>query len=95
VKIMDVKEAVSIAKNYVSNLFADENISDLGLEEVEFDDRNDQWRVTIGFARPWDKNALSEMMMKGSAFRRSYKVVAINQDGSVASVKDRRLQAVA
>lgn len=91
---MDVKEAVIIAKNYVSNLFSDENISNLGLEEVEFDDKGEQWRVTIGFARPWDKNSLSEVV-KGSTFSRSYKVVAINEDGSVASVKDRRLQRAA
>ncbi len=36
--IMNIKEAVNVAKVYVSDLFTDEQIIDLGLEEVEFDD---------------------------------------------------------
>ena len=27
----------------------------VGLEEVEFDDESDQWLITIGFSRPWDR----------------------------------------
>ena len=34
---MDVKEAVQVAKNYVIELFAEEGIVDVGLEEVDFD----------------------------------------------------------
>ena len=36
---MDVKEAVNTAKAYVAELFANEGLSNLGLEEVEFDYR--------------------------------------------------------
>jgi len=35
---MDVKEAVALAKKYVGEVFAGEPMSDVGLEEVEFDD---------------------------------------------------------
>ena len=52
---MDVKEAVAYAKRYVLELFADENVTNIGLEEVEFDDRVNEWCVTIGFSRPWDE----------------------------------------
>ena len=52
---MDVKDAVNAAKTYVAQLFADEGLSNLGLEEVEFDDGSGAWRVTVGFSRPWDR----------------------------------------
>ena len=35
---MDVKEAVAIAKRHVSHIFSEERITNLGLEEVEFDE---------------------------------------------------------
>ena len=34
---MDVKEAAQVAKTYVRDLFMDEGISDVGLEEIECD----------------------------------------------------------
>ena len=50
---MDVKEAVRAAKEYVVDLFDGEEIDYVGLEEVEFDHESDQWKITIGFSRPW------------------------------------------
>lgn len=51
---MDVKEAVRMARKYTAELFADDGIENLGLEEVVFDDEEKAWKVTIGFSRPWD-----------------------------------------
>ncbi len=88
---MDVKEAVDLAKKYVIDLFANEGIVNLGLEEVEFDDSDGVWNVTIGFSRPWDKltgglAALAQV----HASSRSYKVVRIHdQSRRVLSVKNR------
>ena len=39
---MDVKEAVQVEKNYVIELFAEEGIVDVGLEEA-FDLHTSQW----------------------------------------------------
>jgi len=36
---MDVKEAVARAKTYLAELYSDERISNVGLEEVELDDQ--------------------------------------------------------
>jgi hypothetical protein len=47
-----IKEAVALAKAHIVDLFSDENISQIGLEEVEFDSEAREWKVTIGFARP-------------------------------------------
>ena len=85
---MDVKEAVRTAREYIVDLYQEEDVSNVGLEEVVFDDAADEWRITIGFARPWDlQNALRRI---GEA--RSYKAVCISdKSGKVTSVKDRLL----
>jgi hypothetical protein len=87
--VMDVKEAVRIAKAYIVDLFASEQIKNLGLEEVEFDEHKGVWFVTIGFARPWENAGF--LASAGLAEPRSYKVLRIsNEDGRVISVKDRK-----
>lgn len=92
---MDVKEAVGIAKKYVTDLFADETITHTGLEEVMFDELSGDWKVTIGFAPHWNHfNALTATLFDGRPDRhhRSYKVVRISdRDGRVISLTDRLL----
>ncbi|HWA23561.1 MAG TPA: hypothetical protein VG735_14295 [Caulobacterales bacterium] len=79
---MDVKTAVALAKDYIKQIFAEEGIGDLGLEEVMFDDRQGVWQITLGFSRAWDRNPVLPP-------RREYKVVAVAEDGKVLSVKHR------
>ncbi len=89
---MNVKEAVSAAKGFIQDLFADEGITDIGLEEVEFDEPEDEWRVTIGFTRPWDKAGGIATFASPTNPRRTYKVVHISgETGKVASVKNRMI----
>lgn len=90
---MDVKEAVSLAKQHIGYLFSEERITNLGLEEVEYDDQTDIWSVTLGFSRPWDapRNILSAL---GQEIQppRTYKIVRIgDKDQRVLSVKNREL----
>jgi hypothetical protein len=91
---MDVKEAVRRAKEYLDDLFEAEQIANVGLEEVVFEDISNSWKVTIGFSRPWDhKNALTAALGNGGPAR-SYKVLRINDDdGRVESLTDRLLKA--
>jgi hypothetical protein len=94
---MDVKQVVNMAKDYVMDLFANEGIFDLGLEEVEFDESAKSWNVTIGFSRPWDKPGSGTIAEKLAAIadrtaspRRSYKVVRIHDvSGRVFALKNR------
>ncbi len=88
---LDMKEAAVLAKGYIADLFAPEEITNIGLEEIEFDLETGHWRVTVGFSRPWDriknKTVASSLGYPRSA--RSYKVVSIKDDTSnVESVKD-------
>ena len=91
---MDVKEAVRTAKEYLSDLFEAEQIMNVGLEEVVFENVSNSWRVTIGFSRPWDqKNVLATALGEGRPTR-SYKVLCINDgSGEVESLTDRLLKA--
>ena len=83
---MEPKQAVAIAKSHVMELFADESIRNLGLEEIE--SNGIYWNVTIGFSRPWDVGVNSVL---GNSDR-AYKVIRINRNnGCVISVKDRNL----
>src|SRR5690606_20179899 len=45
---VEVQEAIRRAKEYVLDVFRDEEPTNVGLEEVEFDDRDNVWNVTIG-----------------------------------------------
>ena len=88
---MDVKEATNKAREYVSEVFAGEEISQLGLEEVVHDPDAKQWRITFGFARPWDRQNTVAVNM-GLKTSRAYKVVSIDDDsGSVIGLVDRLL----
>ena len=64
---MDVKAVAQRAKTYVVDLFDDEEISNVGLEEVEFDDSLDKWIVTIGFSRTVGPQELFELSVRGGS----------------------------
>lgn len=90
---MDAREAVSYAKRYVSELFAEENIGEVALEEIDYDYEEDEWKVTIGFTRPWASPKTSGHIGFELPANRAYKQVRMNEDGSkVLSVRDRILQ---
>ena len=83
---MGPKDAVRIAKKHVIDLFGDEGIDQVGLEEIESD--GSLWKITIGFSRNWNLSIGS--VLGGSG--RSYKVLMIGKEnGEVLSVKDRNL----
>ena len=84
---MDVKQAVAAAKQHVAELFANEGLTDLGLEEVDYDDARDEWLITVGFARPWDVAGLARILE--SVPRRTYKITVIDRTGKALSVKNR------
>lgn len=90
---MDVKEAVGTAKEYVADLFADEAITHVGLEEVAFDEVSGDWKVTIGFTPNWSHaSAVLSSVIGPDRHNRSYKVVRIrDHDGRVISLTDRLL----
>ena len=88
---MDVKDAVHKAKEFLVDLLADEDPSNIGLEEVEYDDQERAWLVTLGFSRPWNstRNTLTSITGE-SAVKRAYRTLKISDEtGKVASIKRR------
>lgn len=94
---MNVKQAVRAAKEHIIDIFDDEQITRIALEEVEFDSATDEWRVTIGFNRPWDANNALASRLTSDLYRdRSFKVVRIKDDnGEVSAIADRMLAPLA
>lgn len=89
---MDVKAAARTAKECVADLFGDEEITQIGVEEVEFDSEAHDWNITIGFVRPWEQYKSFTCALGNRWPARSYKVIRINdKDGHMISVKDRVL----
>ena len=88
---MDVKQAVRTAKKHVGEIFSDEHIANVGLEEVEFDEMNEVWAITIGFSRSWGRPGDVIRALEGD-FARTYKIVRIeDKSGRVQSVRHREV----
>lgn len=88
---MDVKEAARLARDYITDVFAGDEISQLGLEEAVYDADAKQWRITFGFARPWDRQNTMAVNL-GLKTARVYKVISIDDvGGTVVALTDRLL----
>ena len=94
---MDVKEAIAAAKQYVESIYASggEAISNLGLEEVEYDEADERWRITLAFSRPWNTprtraaEVLESLGAAPAAQKRSFKVLTVEKGGRILSMKSR------
>ena len=92
---MEVREATRTAREYISEVFADEDIDEVVLEEVDFDDQSDLWKITVSFLRPRGRMNKFEAAASGypagtATMRRSFKVVNIDDDsGNIVSLKHR------
>jgi hypothetical protein len=88
---LKIEQVVQICKDYVRRVFADEQITNLGLEEIEFDPATEHWRVTLGFSRPWDVSPNALMIIGGKAdIKRDYKVLIVSDKlASVVSIRNR------
>ncbi len=88
---MEANQAVGEAKKHVQSLFGQESITNLGLEEIEFDEANGVWSVTLGFSRQWEmpQNAIAALARQMRP-PRDYKIIRIcDKTGRLLSVKSR------
>ncbi len=100
---MTPTEAIKRAKELVAEYFADDHVSQIGLEEIDFDERDKVWNVTIGFYRPLappqsptgSSIAISAIIAAGMRgdmkdHERIYKVVSIrDKNGELISIRNR------
>ena len=92
---MEVRDAVRIAKEYVTTVFDVEQVRNLGLEEVVFEEEGRVWAITVGFSRPWEQAIAGRDLFREIVERpapRTYKAVRVrDNDGHVVSMTDRFL----
>lgn len=87
--MIDVKAAVQIALNFIAEIYKDENLSDVRLEEV--DSKGTEWWVTVGFRTPDTVAAIAESL--GRKAPRDYKVVKVDSTtGEVIGMAMRQVQ---
>jgi hypothetical protein len=95
---IDIKEAIRKAKAMLADLMEGESYSQLGLEEVKYDDHHDQWVVTLGINRSWDVEKESSGGISASIYgvpttisrqRRTYKKLLLDgKTGALVEMKD-------
>ena len=93
---MDVKDAITTAKRTVAEMFADEHIVNIGLEEVRLDEDDRDWLITVGFSRV-PKMAVGQSFAGIAGYSpnlpRIYKVVKLSKaDGSFVSITNRAVE---
>ncbi|MDE2835709.1 MAG: hypothetical protein OXM02_14495 [Bacteroidota bacterium] len=90
--MIQAKEAVRIAKEYLEDLYEEEDVKDIGLEELRFD--GGKWRVTIGFRRVWPlpkaAPTIAEFLTRRTSDR-TYKTVQISEDGRILALNHREV----
>lgn len=76
---LETKQAVRIAKDWLADLYAEEGIAEIGLEEVRIKDRN--WEITLGFVRPMANQLLTALQGGYTQTGRLYKVLRVSDIG--------------
>jgi hypothetical protein len=90
--MIDVKEAVQRARQYLMELFSDEQPQLVRLEEVELSEDEGTWRITLSFFPGTAPKSLAAALGLPVPEQREYKTVAIRAaDGKVQSVRIRQL----
>lgn len=89
--MIDVKEAVKATTEYFADFYADQSFSNILLEEVEYNEDEKAWSITLGYSIP---NPASVLGVNLPDYRR-YKVFRIDAaTGDVLSMKIRNVEDV-
>jgi hypothetical protein len=92
--MIDVKQAVASALRYMSELYANEKVLDLRLEEVEHSEDDRFWLITLSYLREVPTTGVAAPLARVLApdYQRDYKTLKIDADsGTVDSMKIRTL----
>lgn len=89
---VDAKSAVRAAVKYLTDVYSDEPIADVLLEEIDTSKSGESWLVTLSFYRPKTPYAIGTVgqIIGGEASKRQYKVVNVDKStGEIHSMKMR------
>ncbi|MCE8507751.1 hypothetical protein KBY28_04720 [Ruegeria pomeroyi] len=92
---LTAKDAIAKAKFFFRDFFSDQNVENVLLEELDFDDVSGNWRVTIGFdvgrkaVRQPSLNALAALTHQEVTPIREARVFEISDsDGSLVKMSN-------
>ncbi len=91
--MIDVKQAVKVAAEYLVDLYAPDAFSDVQLEEVELTEDENYWLITLSYKKPMTEvNLLGPIGIMADLAKneKGYKIFKIEADtGKVVSMKIR------
>jgi hypothetical protein len=88
--MIDVKDAVKIAMDFVKNIYTGEKFDRVTLEEVELSDDSPFWYVTLGLGQVIQTDPFA-VLSGGGKVSVKYKVFTIHREtGEVISMKIRQ-----
>jgi len=94
-QLIDIKTAVQRARNQAKELFEPESLPNLALEEVEFDEDEQHWLITLGYDSPHHVKRQTGPNLFPTIEeerKREYKVFRIDpKDGHLISITLRNL----
>jgi hypothetical protein len=92
--MVDVKEAVGKAMDYLKDMYQIDQFKDVLLEEVDLSQDNKFWNVTIGFTRVQESTSggpMATLIGQSSEFKREFKVFQIDaESGALRSMRSRK-----
>jgi hypothetical protein len=92
--MVDVKQAVAKAMDYLEDMYQTDQFKDVLLEEVDLSEDNEFWNVTIGFTRRQETTSggpMATLIGQSSEFKREYKVFQIDANtGDLRSMRSRK-----
>jgi hypothetical protein len=92
--MVDVKEAVGKAMDYLKDMYQIGQFKDVLLEEVDLSEDNKFWNVTIGFTRLQESTSggpMATLIGQSAEFKREFKVFQIDaESGALRSMRSRK-----
>lgn len=96
---IDMKTAILLAKRHLQELTEGEGIQNVGLEEIGYDDKTENWEVLLGYNRPLDTYKEIASGTTANAFgavptvtrtHRTFKYIKLDKDGNLIGFKGKR-----
>ena len=95
--MVSAREAVNNAEGFLRNVYANQALHDLRIEEIERSEDDSHWLVTLSFLIRVDVkddslNSLAKSILGSSGLDRVYKLLRVTNDGDVQSMRIGPLQ---